>query len=341
MRAAAPGVAVPSRPAPALRPVAIWLLACAAMVAVMVAIGGITRLTESGLSITEWRPVTGALPPLSAAAWEAEFERYRRIPEYSAKNLGMTLAEFRAIYWWEWLHRFWGRLIGLAFALPFGWFLLRGRVGGALAAKLAGVLALGAVQGAVGWWMVASGLVDRVDVSQYRLALHLGLALAIYAALLWLALDLLRPRPADAPRGLARGANLVLALVALAILAGVFVAGTDAGRVYNTFPLMDGRVVPAGYLDLAPWWENAFENPAAVQFNHRVAAIVAWLGCLGFALAARTRLALALAAAATLQAGLGIAALLAAVPLALGLAHQAGALLVLTLALAMRHALGR
>ncbi len=331
------------------RAVGIWLLGCAALVFAMVVIGGVTRLTESGLSITEWKPIAGIVPPLGDAAWEDAFAKYRTIPEFSEKNAGMTLTEFKTIYWWEWLHRLWGRLIGVAFALPFLWFLARRRIRGRLAWQLGGVFALGGLQGAIGWWMVASGLVDRIDVSQYRLALHLGLALVIYACLLRLAFGLLRPRPMPAPRGPRRAANLTLALSFATLIAGAFVAGTDAGLIYNSFPLMDGRLVPEGYLDFTPWWNNLFENRTAIQFNHRWLGIATFAACVAMWLilgrredSAPARVQLrGLAAMAALQALLGIATLLAAVPVWLGALHQAGAVALLTLALATRHALGR
>ncbi len=330
-----------------LAPVRRWLWLCAAMIFAIVVIGGITRLTESGLSITEWRPVTGAVPPLSEAEWQAAFARYQLIPEFREKNAGMTLAEFKTIFWWEYVHRLWGRLIGAVFALPLLWFVVAGRVRGALAWKLAGLLALGGLQGAIGWWMVASGLVDRSDVSPYRLAIHLGLALVIYALIVRLALDL-ASRPAARDTGLHLFGMLVIAAVALTILAGAFVAGTDAGLVYNSFPMMDGRLVPAGYADLSPWWRNAFENVATVQFHHRWIA-VATLG-LGLAYVGHVhvraaeprarRLAAWLGFALLAQVAIGIVTLLYAVPIALGAAHQAGAVLVLTLALATHHAAG-
>lgn len=318
------------------------------MIFAMVVIGGVTRLTESGLSITEWRPVTGAVPPLSDAAWRVEFAKYQRIPEFSAKNADMTLAEFKMIFWWEYVHRLWGRLIGVVFAIPFVWFIATGRVRGALAWKLAGLLALGGLQGAVGWWMVASGLVDRTDVSPYRLATHLGLALIIYALIVRLALDL-AAGPVLNGAGLQRFGRVVIGAVALTILAGAFVAGTDAGFVYNSFPLMDGSLVPAGYADLSPWWLNAFENVAVVQFNHRWLAVatlvlsLAYVGSLQARAADRRtrRLASYLGAALLAQVAIGIITLLHAVPIALGAAHQAGAVVVLTLALATHHAAGR
>jgi cytochrome c oxidase assembly protein subunit 15 len=330
------------------RAVRTWLWLCAALIVAMVAIGGITRLTESGLSITEWRPVTGIVPPLDEAAWQAEFEKYKRIPEFRTKNASMTLAEFKAIFWWEYVHRLWGRLIGAAFALPFLWFLATRAVRGALAWKLAGVLALGGMQGAIGWWMVASGLVDRIDVSPYRLALHLTLALVIYAAVVWIALDLGWPRAARPARRLAASLSALLVLILTTTVAGAFVAGTDAGLVYNTFPLMDGRLVPAGYLDLAPWWRNMFENVAAVQFNHRFLAMVTLVITLAVAAAMRRvpipivrDAALVLAACALAQVAIGIATLILAVPLILGVLHQLGAVALLTAALVARHVVAR
>ena len=331
----------------ALAPVRRWLWICAAMIFAMVVIGGVTRLTESGLSITEWRPLTGAVPPLSDAEWQAAFARYQLIPEFRAKHADMTLGEFRTIFWWEYLHRLWGRMIGLVFALPLLWFVVAGRVRGALAWKLAGLLALGGLQGAIGWWMVASGLVDRTEVSPYRLATHLGLALIIYALIVRLALDL-SSTPTVRDTALNRFGRWVIAAIALTILAGAFVAGTDAGFVYNSFPLMDGRFVPAGYGDLSPWWLNVFENVAAVQFHHRWIAITTLV--LGFAYVARVhalgadqrtrRRASYLGAALLTQVAIGIITLLHAVPVALGAAHQAGAVIVLTLALATHHAAG-
>src|SRR5260221_4938300 len=254
---------MPARPAADAnrRAVAAWLIACAAMIFLMVVLGGVTRLTESGLSITEWQPITGILPPLSEAAWQAEFAKYRDIPQFQLVHAWMSLDDFKAIFFWEWLHRLWGRLIGVAFAVPFLWFVLRRRVPPGLAPRLAFILVLGGMQGVLGWVMVKSGLVDRVEVSQYRLVAHLGLALIIYAALLWTAMDLLRPellRPgagAAPPTGpLHAAAGAVAALVFVTMLAGGFVAGLNAGLTYNTFPLMDGRLVPEGYLQLSPWW---------------------------------------------------------------------------------------
>jgi heme a synthase len=243
----------------------------------MVVVGGITRLTLSGLSITEWKPVIGIVPPLSAADWAAEFARYQQIPEYRAIHFAMSLDEFKSIYYWEYVHRLLGRLIGVAFALPFIWFLARRRLPWRLAPPLAGILLLGFLQGALGWYMVESGLADRVEVSQYRLVAHLALALAIYAAILWTALGIVGGSP-GASAGWRRAADAVLALVAVTILAGGFVAGTRAGLTYNTFPLMDGRLLPGGYDQLQPFYLNWFENIAAVQFDHRALAIATATG---------------------------------------------------------------
>ena len=331
------------------RAIAYWLLVCAAMIFLMVVLGGVTRLTESGLSITEWQPITGILPPLSDAAWQAEFARYRTIPQFQLMHSWMALGDFKTIFFWEWLHRLWGRLIGLVFAVPFLWFLLRRRIPPDLTGRLIGILALGFMQGVLGWVMVESGLVDRVEVSQYRLVAHLGLALVIYAAVLWTALGLLNP-PAAEPRssdGLRRAAGAVAALVFVTLLAGGFVAGLNAGLVYNTFPLMDGRLVPAGYFELQPWWRNGFENVAAVQFDHRLLAMTTLAAVIGLwfiarrhRLAAQPRRALdALLGLALLQVALGIATLLLVVPIPLAAAHQAGAVLLFTAALVARQAL--
>ncbi len=330
------------------RAIAWWLLACAAMIFVMVALGGVTRLTESGLSITEWQPVAGVLPPLSTAEWQAAFDAYKQIPQYDAIHAGMTLAQFKTIYFWEWFHRLWGRLIGIVFLLPFLWFLLRRRISAELAPRLMLLFLLGAFQGVLGWWMVKSGLAHRVEVSQYRLAAHLGMAIVIYGAILWVALDLLRPARHEITPGLRRGAGALLALAFVTLIAGAFTAGLRAGLIDNTFPLMDGHVVPPAWGHLAPWWRNLFENPEAVQFDHRVLAIATWLGALALFLAS-FRAALsrsargaihALFGLVTIQAALGISTLLLVVPLPLALAHQLGATLVITAALVVRHALG-
>lgn len=330
---------------PAARAVGIWLLVCAGMIFAMVVIGGITRLTESGLSIVEWRPVTGTLPPLNEAQWLAEFEKYRQIDQYRLLNAGMSLDEFKVIFFWEWFHRFWGRMIGLVFFVPFAWFVWTGAVRGTLALKLAGIFALGGLQGFIGWWMVASGLRENmIAVSHLRLATHLGLAMIIFASILWVALDLLRGARAASP---ARTAGLALAaLVFLTTVAGAFVAGLDAGMTHNTFPLMDGRLFPPGYFDLQPAWRNVFDNVVAVQFNHRWLGIASALAACAFAwrwardAGADRMWLLAPALAAVGQATLGVATLLAWVPLPLAAAHQAGAVVLLSTALAAAHAAG-
>ncbi|MCO6417566.1 COX15/CtaA family protein [Siccirubricoccus sp. KC 17139] len=331
--------------------IARWLLAVAAMVWIMVAIGGATRLTGSGLSIMEWAPLSGALPPLSEAEWQRLYDLYRTIPQYALVNQGFGLAGFKEIFWLEWIHRLWGRLIGLAYALPLAWFWWRGRIPAGLKPRLLLLLLLGGLQGAVGWFMVASGFeADRTAVSPYRLVMHLGLALGLYAALFWTALGLRHPVPQTLPAKAGTVRRQVKAaawLVLAAMLAGGFVAGMRAGLDYNTFPLMDGRLVPEGYARLAPLWRNLTENIPAVQFNHRLLATLAGLAALGAALAGwrhlppgRARAAcLLLGASVCLQYGLGIATLLLVVPVWLGTLHQATAVLVLTAALAALHAL--
>jgi cytochrome c oxidase assembly protein subunit 15 len=331
------------------RAIAWWLIASAAMIFLMVMIGGITRLTESGLSITEWRPIEGVLPPLSLTQWREAFAHYQAIPQFHAIHAGMTLEQFKGIFFWEYLHRLWGRLIGVAFLLPFLYFLVRGRIGRSLWPKLVLIFVLGALQGVLGWYMVASGLEHRIEVSQYRLAAHLFAALIIYGAILWVAFDLLWPRRASgrgSRRGLAATLNVILFLVAVTVVAGAFVAGLRGGSIYNTFPLMGGRFMPGEYAALSPVWLNWFENPASAQFDHRVLAEITWLAIIsvwllqrrGVTGAARRALNL-LAAVATIQAALGIATLLSVVALPIAVAHQAGAVLLVTAALYARHRL--
>ncbi|MFZ4408240.1 MAG: COX15/CtaA family protein [Paracraurococcus sp.] len=340
-----------TRSAGAPRPIAYWLLTVAGMVWVMVALGGATRLTGSGLSIMEWAPLSGTLPPLSEAEWRRLYDLYRTIPQYALVNQGFGLEGFKEIFWLEWAHRLWGRLIGLAYALPLAWFWLRGRIPGGYKPRLLLLLLLGGLQGAVGWFMVASGFdADRTAVSPYRLVMHLSLALGLYAALLWTALSLLRGAPTaalPAAGTVRRQAKAATWLLVAAMLAGGFVAGIKAGFDYNTYPLMDGRLVPEGYWRLEPAWQNLTLNIAAVQFNHRLLATLALLATLGAAAAGLRRLprgmarraCAALAAAACLQYGLGIATLLLVVPVWLGTLHQACAVLVLTTALNAVHAL--
>jgi cytochrome c oxidase assembly protein subunit 15 len=338
-------------PRAALRPVAAWLLVCCALVAAMVVVGGVTRLTRSGLSIVEWQPLVGAIPPLSDADWHELFEKYKRTPEYREVNPGMDLEGFKGIFWLEYFHRLLGRLIGLAYLLPLLYFLARRRLERGLAWKLAGIFLLGALQGALGWFMVASGLVDEPRVSQYRLTAHLALAFVIYGAMLWIALDLLDPRPAQAlaaPVRLRRLAWALTALVAYMVVTGGFVAGIRAGLAYNTFPLMNGYFIPPEIMMLEPWWLNFFANMATVQFDHRLGAwVLALAAPLLWLQVTRTSatpprarwLAHGLLAAVAAQIALGIATLLLFVPVALAATHQAGALVVFTLALALNHAL--
>ena len=324
------------------RAVRLWLFAVAAMVAAMVLVGGATRLTESGLSITEWQPVMGALPPLSEAQWLTEFHRYQQIPQYHELNSGMSLDAFKTIFWWEWTHRLLGRLIGVVFLVPLLWFLWRGWIEPGLRARLWLIFGLGALQGAVGWWMVASGLVHRVEVSQYRLATHLVLACVIYIAILWTALRLGEEPRETPPAGIRVVAVGLLILVLGQIYLGALVAGLRAGYVYNTWPLIDGGLIPdTSQLFLAkPLWRNFFENALTVQFDHRMLAYAVWLGAAWHAIdtlrttrrGAAWRGALTLFVAVTLQAVLGIATLLWVVPLPLALSHQATAIVVLTVA---------
>ncbi|MEN6543222.1 COX15/CtaA family protein [Parvibaculum sp.] len=334
------GQAGPSgRQIAARRQIALWLFAVAGLIFAMVVVGGLTRLTESGLSITEWKPVMGALPPLNDEVWADAFAKYQQIPQYELVNKGMTLGEFKSIFWWEWSHRFLGRFIGFAFLVPFLWFLATCRIERALAPRLAVMFVLGGLQGALGWWMVKSGLSHRVDVSQYRLTAHLGLATLIYAYMVWVALGLWRERAAiEAVGGLRKAALALAGLVFFQMLLGGFVAGLKAGYIYNTWPLIDGAFIPPRLFDLSPFWLNFFESHLTAQFDHRmVAYLVAimvgwhWIAARPFAQASRSATWLALAVLA--QIGLGIWALLWAVPVPLGAAHQAGALVVFTLAI--------
>ncbi|MEZ5894250.1 MAG: COX15/CtaA family protein [Parvularculaceae bacterium] len=301
----------------AARRIAIWLLFMCALTAAMVIVGGATRLTDSGLSIVEWRPVTGAIPPLTEADWLSEFEKYKTIPEYAEVNFGMSLAEFKEIYWWEWGHRFLGRIIGVAFLLPLIGFAVTRQLRRPLMLKLAGLFVLGGMQGALGWWMVTSGFADRVDVSQYRLAAHLSLAVALLAAMFWLALDLWPAKKVSAPRAVGLGAVALAAGVYAQMILGAFVAGLRAGRTFNTWPLMDGKIFPDGYFAGAPGVSDLFETAAAVQFNHRLGAYLVTAGAIWFFVAARkteafSRARLLLAAVAA-QVLLGIVTVVSAI----------------------------
>jgi Uncharacterized protein required for cytochrome oxidase assembly len=319
-----------------------WLIAVAALIALMVLVGGATRLTESGLSIVEWKPVTGTLPPLNEAQWAQAFEGYKSIPQYRELNAGMSLSEFKTIFWWEWSHRLLGRVIGAVYLLPFLFFLWRGALSSELKRRLWLIFGLGALQGAVGWWMVASGLSHRTEVSQYRLAAHLMLALIIFAAIVW-TLRRLTARPhAAAPPRLKITGVVLLGLTFLQIYFGALVAGLRAGRVYNTWPEIDGALIPsaARLFFEEPWWRNLFDNTLTVQFEHRMTAYALLALALLHAIdTVRSRAGAAviagawwLVAAITLQAVLGILTLLHQVPIDLALAHQAVAIVVLTLA---------
>jgi cytochrome c oxidase assembly protein subunit 15 len=333
------------------RPIAIWLLICAALVFAMVVLGGVTRLTGSGLSIVEWDPIMGVIPPVSEAQWEEAFQKYQESPESQKINAGMGLAGFKSIFWLEYLHRLLGRTIGGVFLVPFLYFLIRGWIAPRLVPKLIGVFILGGLQGLLGWYMVKSGLIDNPHVSQYRLTAHLAAGFIIYGYILWVALGLLFPQPARVtapglPR-LRRFAVAVTGLVFLTALAGGFVAGLKAGLAYNTFPLMNGQWIPDGYLRLEPLYSNLFENVAAVQFNHRwlavavlAAVVLLWFVAQRFDLPGRARTVFhLLLLMAAVQVTLGISTLLLHVPLALAVAHQAGALMLFTLALFVNHEL--
>jgi heme a synthase len=325
-----------------LRAVRWWLVTVAALIAIMVLVGGATRLTESGLSIVEWKPVSGTLPPLTQQQWAEAFDAYKTIPQYRELNAGMSLQEFKTIFWWEWSHRLLGRVIGGVYLLPFLWFLWRGVLSAELRLRLWIIFGLGALQGAVGWWMVASGLSQRVEVSHYRLATHLALALLIFAAIVWTLRRLADRTALPAPFRLRITAVAVLVLTFVQIYLGALVAGLRAGRVYNTWPEIDGALIPsaARLWFEAPWWRNLFDNALTVQFEHRITAYALFaLGLLHAIDALRSRPAiaaingaLALAAAITLQATLGILTLVYQVPIPLALAHQAVAIVVLTLA---------
>jgi cytochrome c oxidase assembly protein subunit 15 len=324
-----------------LRPVRLWLIAVAALIALMVLVGGATRLTESGLSIVEWKPVTGTLPPLTQSHWQEAFEAYKAIPQYRELNSGMSLDEFKTIFWWEWSHRLLGRVIGMAFLLPFLFFLWRRMVPAELKKPLWVIFGLGALQGAVGWWMVASGLTKRVEVSQYRLATHLVLALVIFAAIVWTVRRLTERTPAAATRRLRITSAVLLGLTFLQIYFGALVAGLRAGRVFNTWPEIDGALIPsaARLFFEEPWWRNLFDNVLTVQFEHRMTAYALLALAIWHAVdAVRSRAdkavingALWMVAAITMQAMLGILTLLHQVPIDLALSHQAMAIVVLTL----------
>lgn len=326
--------------------ISIWLLLCCLLVALMVLVGGVTRLTESGLSITEWKPVTGAVPPLNEAEWQDAFEKYKQIPEYKKINFGMSLEQFKGIYWWEFSHRLLGRLVGFVFFLPWVYFAVRGYTNRQLNLRLLGIFALGGLQGLMGWYMVKSGLSVRTDVSQYRLAAHLLLALVLYSLLYLQALALLpHKRPANQPLPAQPYyvSLILLPLLFIQIGMGALVAGLDAGLTYNTFPLMDGHWVPEGLWTLTPTWRNFFENVTMVQFQHRwmakfvgLAYIAFWFYMKKFRLSAAQKTASdGMLMAVLLQIFLGIETLIRVVPIHFASAHQMGAVLLLTFTLSV------
>jgi cytochrome c oxidase assembly protein subunit 15 len=333
--------ALPARDRAALRR---WLFASIIAVFLAVAVGGITRLTESGLSITEWKPVSGVLPPTTDAAWQVEYEKFLQIPQASTTHAGITLGEFKWIFWWEWFHRIVARSVGLVFAIPWLLFMVQGRIPRQLRLRLTALPLLTLAQGALGWYMVQSGLVERSSVSAYRLTAHLGLALGILAVCVWTYSELRERSPAELaePTGTSRGWRRALlgatALLGVTVLSGGFVAGLRAGKIFNEFPLMGGRVVPPGYAQLSPWWANAFENPVAAQFHHRTLAIVVTLLVLTLAWRARQaplpslvrRGTQAFGVVVALQLVLGVTTLLLAVPIPLGVLHQFTGVLALT-----------
>lgn len=349
----APIGAAAAQPATAARAVGLWLLALTGMVLVQVMLGAITRLTDSGLSIMEWQPILGAIPPLNEAEWQRVFALYREIAEYKLVNAGMTLEAFKSIFWWEYLHRLWGRLIGVAFLVPFVWFWARRQIRGRWTRRLVAIFALGGLQGLMGWIMVASGFAERTDVSQYRLVAHLLLALAIYGALLWSALDLI-----DTVRAEAQGPDhavlrrlgwIMMAVITLEIAIGGFVAGLDGGLVYNNFPMMGEHWIAPDLFFQSPWWSNFFENPVTAQFLHRLAAGFVAIALISLVVRARRagldrglqRRFYYLPFGLLGQAALGIATLMLVVPLPLAVAHQAGAFILFSLGLYALHGLRR
>ncbi|WP_300552077.1 COX15/CtaA family protein [Maricaulis sp.] len=315
--------------------VSLWLFIMTGLIAIMILVGGATRLTDSGLSITEWRPITGAIPPLSQADWEEALELYRSTTEYQEQNRGMSMSEFQFIFWWEWGHRQLGRFLGLAFAVPLVFFWVRGDLSARLKPRLLGLFFLGGLQGAIGWWMVASGLVDRLDVSQYRLATHLGMAFILLGATFWTALNARYGAPPVRAGNHTRWFLVLWGLLFLQILMGALVAGIDAGRIFNTWPGMNGQLIPDGYLAGLPFHQAIFESHAAVQLQHRWMAYIVTIavGVTAFMIYREPRVALKpfmviLPALVIAQVALGIAALLAVAPLGLSLAHQAGAVVL-------------
>ena len=334
------------------KPIAIWLLVCCALVFAMIVVGGVTRLTDSGLSIVEWQPIVGTMPPITQQDWDVLLEKYRATPQYQQVNKGMSVDEFKTIFWWEYFHRLLGRLIGLVFFVPFVYFLWKKSIDRSLGMKLAGIFVLGGMQGFMGWYMVMSGLVNDPHVSQYRLTAHLGLAFIIFAAMFWVALGLLSPQreqtqPNEQLSSLRKFAFGLSGLIFIMILSGGFVAGIRAGFAYNTFPLMAGHLIPPGMFMLEPWYRNFFDNVTTVQFDHR---LIAWL--LAFlvpffwyksrqvALSGTTRIACNLfLLMLIIQISLGISTLLLVVPIPLAASHQGGAVVLFAASLWVSHRL--
>ncbi len=320
-----------------------WLLFMAMVVALMVVVGGATRLTESGLSMVDWRPVTGVLPPITDSAWQAEFEKYQTSPEYQLKNKGMSLEDFKGIFYWEWGHRLLGRLIGLFFFIPLVWFWFRDRIPHGYKPRLVFLLIAGGSQGLLGWYMVQSGLIDEPAVSHYRLTAHLSLALFIFAALFWTALSLYRPRPFKSSRLMKILTHSAMLVLVLQLVMGGLVAGLKAGHIFNTWPLMGEGFVPAGLLDITPTWRNFFDNAVTVQFDHRIGAYIFSLLAIGIFIKSRRELptirfaGTCVLLATTLQFILGIIMLLKTVPVSWGTAHQGGGVIVLASVVYLMH----
>ncbi len=333
--------------------IAIWLFICCATIFAMVVLGGVTRLTGSGLSMVEWEPLMGILPPLSHSEWQQTFQLYQQFPEYKINNYSMNLEEFKSIFWFEYSHRLLGRAIGLIFIIPLLYFIITRQVRKSLIPKLLGMFILGGLQGLMGWYMVKSGLVQDPHVSQYRLTAHLALAFIVYAYIFWVALDLFFSRQnrhsKTVPGNLKRFSLLLTLLIFITVLSGGFVAGLKAGYVFNTFPLMAGRLIPESIFALSPIWKNFFENMATVQFDHRLMATMLfiiiplfWLTATRQDISPRARVGLhLLLAMLAIQLGLGISTLLLHVPVPLAVAHQAGALILFTIMLFVTHELWR
>jgi cytochrome c oxidase assembly protein subunit 15 len=323
-----------------VRSLRLWLIATAVSVVLTLVVGGATRLTESGLSITEWKPVTGVFPPMTSAAWRAAYQQYQQIPEAQTVHAGITLSQFKALYWWEWAHRVAGRLVGLVVLIPFLWFWRRGAIRRELFPRLATLPLLVGAQGALGWYMVSSGLAARTSVSPYRLVAHLLLALLIFAVAVWSAASLGRAvRHDHASRSVRQTVWALTAVAVVTIMSGGFVAGLDAGRIFNEFPLMGGSVIPAGY-NAESGIRNWFENPIAAQFNHRLLAVllalsiwIAWIVAEGGWPGPMRRWMRLTAVVALVQAALGITTLLLGAPVLVAMLHQLGAVALLTVLL--------